>query len=134
MTVRILRGADDVKRFLGSHDEGDDDPTVWTCPICRNVNYGLYYSHEAPCPKCGNFQHPRLDPRVGYPRVRAMSDRLETLRSDRSDLEDQIEGLRREIREVEIEIREYDYEIGNTEAILYELKKMKSESLNEVRG
>jgi predicted RNase H-like nuclease (RuvC/YqgF family) len=117
MTVLILRGSEEIKQFLRPHDKEQEIDT-WTCPKCGNVNRGLYYSHEAPCPRCGEFRHPKLDARTGYPRIRAMSDRLETLRSDRSDLEDQVEGLRREIYELEEEIGIMDSDIALLERLI----------------
>ena len=104
----------------------EDTEIKWTCPECKTVNLGAYYSHASPCGGCEKFVFPRLNLKV----LLEADAEADEIARELKYYRERIDHQRAVVNELESELSE---EKETLNRLITELKGLKSCDMNKVR-
>jgi hypothetical protein len=117
MTEIIFTTRQQVINFLKSRNQ-EDCEIRWTCPECKTVNLGAYYSHVSPCGGCKEFVFPRLNLSKLLEDASEVAElakyrnsliaRIDRKKEIASDLRSELADEESEIRELKDELRQLE--------------------------
>ena len=117
MSDIIFTTRQQVIDFLQSRSQ-EDCEIRWTCPECKTVNLGAYYSRVSPCGGCDKFVFPRLNLAKLLEAANEVTElakyrssliaRIDRKKEIVSDLRSELADEENEIRELKDELRQLD--------------------------